>query len=66
MPKIVCGSIGCKYNSDDRTCNAPKIKLSDDYFYTKWQGRKHAWLCSMYEESEEYIAAKERLLNFMR
>ena len=52
MPKVVCAVLECKYNSDDNTCNAPKIFLSDHNIMTLHDGRQQFMKCKQYEESE--------------
>lgn len=64
MPKIVCGCLDCKYNSDKNTCMLRSIKLKDCYYHTKNEGFKHFQVCKNYEQDESIEQLQKELKNF--
>ena len=56
MPKIICGSIDCKWIDEDNVCcygEDKPIRLNDCHIHTVNEGFKHFHICKAYEESEE-------------
>lgn len=64
MPKLVCATLECKYNKNNR-CTAKEISLSDGHIHTVHQGYKQVWECKTYEMSAEDRQLYEEMSLFM-
>ena len=58
MTKVICAAIGCKHCSDDHICTLKKIRLSENYVHTVYEGAQCYNKCKEYEQSklEERVA----------
>ena len=52
MPKVICATIECKHNKNNR-CKAKDIHLADGHVNTVHQGYKHIWECRFFEMDDE-------------
>ena len=60
---IKCARIECKYRSDKTgTCKCKKVILSSWNVMTLHMGRKDFLECKSFEESEEYIRLKNKMI----
>lgn len=63
MAVVKCGSVDCKYNSDNGICEKSNISLSDCYYHTLNEGFQHFWRCRNYEQSDEAKSLEEEFNN---
>ena len=66
MPKVICASYECKYNTDDNTCIYDEVYLNDLSIMTVYEGRQHLWRCKQYEKSEEAKRMEEKFMKFLK
>lgn len=60
--KVICADATCKWNGDDCVCTSPKIALSWNSVWTKYQGRREFYICKNYEQSEESKIINNKVL----
>lgn len=66
MAKVICAAIECKYNSDDHTCNAEEINLSEGYYHTVNEGFMQMWKCKNYDKDERYAELEIKFLEMIK
>ena len=62
MSKIICPCYECIHHSRDLPhCHAGRVKLSEEWLHTVWQGYKQTWTCKMYKPKTEYNEFQQTL-----
>lgn len=69
MPRVKCGSIDCKWNSDTCMCTYGRtghtMLINDCYVMTVNDGRQHFHYCKAYEKSKHAEELESEFMKFL-